>query len=44
MNDNGESYVRIKSFKMIKEYCPDFRLSCYGCPKEKNCTIPKKRL
>ena len=41
---SDKSYIRIKSFKDIKENCPDFRLSCYGCPKEKNCILTKKEL
>lgn len=35
-------HIRIKNFKDIKEKCPNMRLSCRGCPKEKGCEIPKK--
>lgn len=40
----NKGYIRIITFKQIQEVCPKSRMSCYGCPKEEECPIPKKEI
>ena len=29
----------VKSYSDVREYCPDLRLSCCGCPKFDDCKV-----